>query len=93
MSEESGTNPTGHTESTRDVLTSVWQSQDDPAATLDDECSPTKVCRNMQGIDFSGFAEGDTDIRDAWRNRLAREGKLSESGQSIRDLVLGSDER
>ena len=47
----------------------------------------------MQGIDFSGFAEGDTDIRDAWRNRLAREGKLSESGQSIRDLVLGSDER
>ncbi|MGB1610425.1 MAG: hypothetical protein ACPHGX_08495, partial [Ilumatobacteraceae bacterium] len=81
------------TESTRDVLTSVWQSQGDPAATLDDECSPTKVCRNMQGIDFSGFAEGDTDIRDAWRNRLAREGKLSESGQSIRDLVLGSDER
>jgi hypothetical protein len=93
MSEESGTNPTGHTESTWDVLTSVWQSQGDPAATLDDECSPTKVCRNMQGIDFSGFAEGDTDIRDAWRNRLAREGKLSESGQSIRDLVLGSDER
>lgn len=93
MSEESGTNPTGNAESTRDVLTSVWQSQGDPAATLDDECSPTKVCRNMQGIDFSGFAEGDTDIRDAWRNRLAREGKLSESGQSIRDLVLGSDER
>lgn len=93
MSEESGTNPTGNAESTRDVLTSVWQSQGDPAAALDDECSPTKVCRNMQGIDFSGFAEGDTDIRDAWRNRLAREGKLSESGQSIRDLVLGSDER
>ncbi len=93
MSEESGTNPTGNAESTRDVLTSVWQSQGDPAATLDDECSPTKVCRNMQGIDFSGFAEGDTDIRDAWRNRLAREGKLSESGQSIRDLVLGPDER
>lgn len=93
MREESGTNPTGNAESTRDVLTSVWQSQGDPAATLDDECSPTKVCRNMQGIDFSGFAEGDTDIRDAWRNRLAREGKLSESGQSIRDLVLGSDER
>ena len=47
----------------------------------------------MQGIDFSGFAEGETDIRVAWRDRLAREGKLSESGQSIRDLVLGSGER
>ena len=76
----------------KDVLTSVWETQGDPATTLDEECSPTKVCRNMQGIDFSGFAEGETDLRSAWRERLAREGKLSESGHSIRDIVLGAGE-
>ena len=77
----------------KDVLTSVSETQGDLATTLDEECSPTKVCRNMQGIDFSGFAEGETDLRSAWRERLAREGKLSESGQSIRDIVLGAGER
>lgn len=56
---------------------------------FDDECSPTKVCRNMKGITFDGFAEEGTDLRTAWRDRLAREGKLVEDAESIRDLVLG----
>jgi hypothetical protein len=93
MSESTEPAASSDTDAAKEVLTSMWQSQGDPAATLDEECSPTKVCRNMQGIDFSGFAEGESDIRVAWRDRLAREGKLSESGQSIRDLVLGSGER
>jgi len=75
----------------KDVLKSVWEAQGDPALTLDDECSPTKVCRNMQGITFDGFAEEGTDLRLAWRQKLEREGKYNTSGGSIRDLVLGSD--
>jgi len=35
-----------------------------------------------------GFAEPGSDLRVAWREKLAREGKLSTSGQSISDLVL-----
>jgi hypothetical protein len=30
-------------------------------------------------------------LRQAWRERLQREGKLNTSGGSIRDLVLGAD--
>ena len=71
------------------VLKSVWEAQGDPALTLDDECSPTKVCRNMQGITFEGFAEEGLDLRSAWRQRLEREGKYNTSGGSIRDIVLG----
>ncbi|MFZ9629115.1 MAG: hypothetical protein ACO3C1_07155 [Ilumatobacteraceae bacterium] len=75
----------------KSVLTSLWQAAGDPAVALDDECSPTKVCRNMQGITFEGFAEEGTDIRTAWRERLQREGKYNTSGGSIRDLVLGAE--
>ena len=76
-------------EDAKDVLKSVWEAQGDPALTLDDECSPTKVCRNMQGITFDGFAEEGSDLRTAWRQKLEREGKYNTSGGSIRDIVLG----
>lgn len=76
-------------EDAKDVLKSVWEAQGDPALTLDEECSPTKVCRNMQGITFEGFAEEGTDLRTAWRQRLEREGKYNTAGGSIRDIVLG----
>ena len=75
----------------RRALTSIWAAQGDPGLTLDDECSPTKQCRNMRDMTFDGFATGDTDIRAAWRERLAREGKLDTSGGTIRDLVFGPD--
>jgi len=77
----------------KDVLKTVWEAQGEPAAQLDEECSPTKVCRNMQGITFDGFAEEGTDFRTAWRARLEREGKYNTSGGSIRDIVLGSNEQ
>ena len=57
---------------------------------LDDDCSPTKACRNMKDVTFDGFAEPGADLGQAWRDKLAREGKLSSAGASIRDLVLGS---
>lgn len=73
------------------ALTSMWAAQGDAGIAIDEECSPTKQCRNMKDMTFDGFATGDTDIRTAWRERLAREGKLNTSGGTIRDLVLGPD--
>jgi len=77
----------------RDVLRAVWAARDE-TADLDEDCSPTRSCKNMQNVTFDGFAEPGGDLSGAWREKLAREGKLSASGGSIRDLVLGpSDPR
>jgi hypothetical protein len=75
-----------------DVLRSVWAVEGATRADLDEDCGPTKSCRNMKDVSFDGFAEPGTDLREAWRRKLEREGKLSPSGESIRDLVLGSAE-
>jgi hypothetical protein len=79
-----------------DVLRSVWaaeaRAEDRTGADLEEACGPTKSCRNMQLVSFDGMAEPGSDLRQAWREKLAREGKLSTSGNSIRDLVLGSGE-
>jgi hypothetical protein len=79
----------------RDVLRAVWDARGQTGATLDSagldpDCSPTKVCKNMKGVTFDGFAEPGSDLGQAWRDKLAREGKLGES--SLRDLVLGPSE-
>jgi len=77
----------------RNVLRAVWQAQDqlsEDGTELDPDCSPTKVCKNMKGVTFDGYAEPGSDLGQAWRDRLAREGKLGTS--SVRDLVLGSSE-
>jgi hypothetical protein len=76
----------------RDILRSVWDTTA-PVPALDEDCSPTKVCKNMRGITFDGFAEEGTDLRVAWRELLAREGKLNASGESVRDLVFGPTEQ
>ena len=75
----------------RDVLRAVWAAQGQSGGDLDEDCSPTKACRNMSSVTFDGFAEPGSDLRAAWRDRLAREGKLSDSDASIRDLVLGPE--
>ncbi len=76
-----------------DIVTSIWAPEAKSEVTIDEDCSPTKVCRNMQGITFDGYAPEGTDLRSAWRELLASEGKLNTSGSSIRDLVLGPDAR
>ncbi|HEU0041294.1 MAG TPA: hypothetical protein VFQ15_02975 [Jiangellaceae bacterium] len=73
-----------------DVLRALWAADGQSGDDLDDECGPQKTCKNMRGVTFDGFAEPGSDLSSAWRERLAREGKLSTSGKSIRDLVLGS---
>ena len=74
-----------------DVLRAVWAAEGQSTGELDDTCGPTKNCKNMKDVTFDGMAEPGTDLREAWRDRLRREGKLSTAGGSIRDLVLGPD--
>jgi len=82
---------TARDETTADVLQSVWLVSHDHFE-LDEDCSPTKPCRNMKGITFDGYAEDGADIGQAWRAKLAREGKLSPDAGTIKDLVLGPGE-
>jgi hypothetical protein len=47
------------------------------------------------GVGFEDFATAageEGDLTAAWRATLAREGKLSKSGGTVRDLVLGQAE-
>jgi len=71
-----------------DVLRDVWDA--DGAAEFDADCSPTKVCRNAREFSFDGIADGNGDPQASWRQLLEREGKLSNEGISVRDLVLGA---
>lgn len=77
---------------TVDVLRAVWAADGVSPQDPDEACGPTKSCRNMKDVSFDGMAEPGTDLREAWRERLRREGKLSTAGGSIRDLVLGATE-
>lgn len=78
-------------ETTGEVLQSVWMVDHDHSG-LDEDCSPTKPCRNMRGVTFEGYADDGDDVGAAWRTQLEREGKLDKSEGTIRDLVLGSGE-
>jgi hypothetical protein len=73
-----------------EVLRTVWAVEGSTSADLDEDCGPTKACKNMAHVSFDGLAEPGSDLGAAWRDKLRREGKLSTSGDSIRDLVLGS---
>lgn len=79
-----------------EVLRTVWAAESRSASpvrdALDEACGPTKACKNMSHVSFDGMAEPGSNLREAWRERLEREGKLDTSGGSIRDLVLGSGE-
>jgi hypothetical protein len=75
-----------------DALRDVWNATGQGTEDLDEACGPTKSCRNMKDVSFDGMAEPGSDLGTAWRERLRREGKLSTSGGSIRELVLGSSD-
>jgi hypothetical protein len=70
------------------VLRALWAADGASGSELE-ELRPAKACKNMKHVSFDGMAEPGSDLRDAWRDRLEREGKLSKSGQSVRDLVFG----
>lgn len=71
-------------------IRSIWAADEAARTELDEDCGPTKTCRNMKVVSFDGMAEPGSDLRDAWRDRLRREGKLAEGSGSLRDLVLGT---
>jgi len=77
------------TDDEREVLRSIWEA-DGQRLDIDEDCGPTKVCRNMKAVSFDGMAEPGTDLAEAWRDKLAQEGKLDPSAGTIADLVLGS---
>lgn len=76
---------TSQSETTADLIDSVWTVDNDH--TLDEDCNPNKACRNMRDVTFDGYAEAGDDPGAAWRERLAREGKLVVSGESLRSLI------
>jgi hypothetical protein len=76
-----------------EALRAVWAAGGQEPADLDEACPPQKTCRNMKDVSFDGMAEPGTDMSAAWRDRLRREGKLSTSGGSVRDLVLGTPDQ
>ena len=70
----------------------MWSAEEQGSADLDEDCSPTKNCKNMRDVSFDGYAEPGSDLTERRREKLAREGKLNASGGSVRDLVLGPAE-
>ena len=74
-------------EKAAEVLRTVWQGTPGAMTEMDEECTPNKVGRNMKDVSYDGFAEEGVDMATAWKNKLAREGKLGSS--SLGDLVLG----
>jgi hypothetical protein len=74
-----------------DVLREVWSAQGQTSAGLDEACGTTKSCKKMADVGFDGLAGADGDLREAWRDRLRREGKLNTGADSVRDLVLGPE--
>jgi hypothetical protein len=76
----------------REVLQAVWGSTSQGAADLDD-CDTGQACRKMTeaGVGYDDFGGATEEARaSSWRARLEREGKLSTSGRSLRDLVFGT---
>jgi hypothetical protein len=71
-----------------EVLRGIWRSHGQTGTDLGSE---TKSCKRMDdaGVGFEDFADGAADLATAWRARLEREGKLAQSGDTVRDLVLG----
>ena len=73
-------------EQPQEVLRALWQAE---GQELDEDCTPEnqRACKNMKDVSFDGFAPAGSDLGQAWRDTLRREGKLSEG--SLRDLVMG----
>lgn len=85
------------------VLRGIWKAQHRSMADIEAP-STTKVCKNMKNIGFGGIANDGADsdstagpvrddLRTAWRDRLAREGKIVPGARSLRDLVMGPSEQ
>jgi hypothetical protein len=77
-------------EETVEVLRGVWSANGQSVADLDGAFGEQKACKRMAGVNFDGYSESSesSDLREAWRHTLERDGKLK-GGSSVRDLVFG----
>lgn len=75
-----------------EVLRGIWSAQGQTSADLDD-IGTGKSCKRMADVGFGEVDGAEDDLRAAWRDRLAREGKLSRAGGSVADLVLRPTEQ
>jgi len=78
------------------VLRDIWRAREQSAADLDAQLGhgKGKSCKAMRHVGFGGAAEPvDEDLRAAWRDRLAREGKLSPDGRSLAELLAERHDR
>jgi hypothetical protein len=78
-----------------EVLRGIWSAQGQTSADLADPDKQSnsrgeaKACKRMASVGFDGIKGDDEDLRAAWRNTLAREGKLNTEAGSVKDLVFG----
>ncbi len=73
-----------------EVLRAVWSGQGQGVADVDEACGINTPCKAAGQMGFEGLADETGDVAAAWKATLAREGKLGKEGESIRDVVFGS---
>jgi hypothetical protein len=79
----------GQRDEALEVLRGIWNARGQTAADLEAADDTAKTCKKMADVGFDGLADGDPDLRSAWRAKLRREGKLNPEAGSVADLVLG----
>lgn len=82
MTEPSSDDPAG-------VLRSIWQVGDDDGSDVETLAGNSATCRNLKDVTFEDMVAQGTDLRTAWREQLARDGKLNTSAETIGDIVAG----
>ncbi|MFC4946526.1 hypothetical protein [Pseudonocardia sp. GCM10023141] len=94
-------NDTVGTDDSLEVLRAIWTAKRQTRADIEQASPKAKVCKNMKNIGFGGLGgdgSGDADttavpvgeeLRAAWRERLAQDGKLHNGAGSVFDLVNG----
>jgi hypothetical protein len=81
----------GEPDEALEVLRGIWSAQGQTSADLDD-IGTAKSCKRMADVGFGELGGAEDDVRAAWRDRLEREGKLSNGG-TVADLVMRSAQR
>lgn len=78
----------GESDEALEVLRGIWSAQGQSSADLED-IGTGKSCKRMADVGFGQVDCAEDDLRTAWRDRLEREGKLSNGG-TVADLVMRS---
>ena len=79
---------------TLDVLRDIWHARSQTSAELDEIHGHRhqKTCKNMKHVGFGGDAQPvDNDLRAAWRDRLASEGKLRPDADPLLNPAESAD--